>query len=187
MKNTILFFILSTFISSACGTAATRTSQIQTSTPLTTTHSSNTPVLSTQLPLWHPFKNNKYGYSLDYPSIYNVIVVSDERVEVGDQIVVDVSNRDPATLHGDGPLIENIANVQISGYPAKLFTGYIGSVGGYTPQRIRRYIVKWNGTYFVITFYALGLHVGGDVSQIAQFNPDDIILFDKLVASIKIP
>ena len=95
---------------------------------------------------------------------------------------------DPAAPRGDGAVIESTSDVQFSGYPAKLLTGYIGSVGGYMPQQFRKIVVERNGIFFVITLYALGLHVtDGDISQIAQLTTDDVSLFDNIVTSIQIP
>lgn len=157
--------------------------QISSATPLP-----NTPIPSTQAPSWNVYNNQKYGYSLGYPGFYNAVAVSDEYVEIGDKIVVAVWNMDPTAPLGDGPVIESTTDVQLSGYPAKLLTGYIGSVGGNIPQQFRRFVVERNGSYFVITLYALGLHATeGDVSQIAQLNPKDISLFDNMVTSMQIP
>lgn len=137
---------------------------------------------------WNTYNNPKYGYSLNYPHFYDVVTVSDEHVEIGEKIVVEVWNIDPATSLGDGAVIESAADVQLSGYSAKLLTGYIGSVGGYIPQQIRRFVVERNASYFVVTLYALGLHATeGDVSQIVQLNPEDVSLFDTMVTSMQIP
>ena len=145
-------------------------------------------MLPTQIPSWNTYNNPKYGYSLDYPDFYNVVTVSDEYVEIGDKIVISVWNIDPTAPLGDGPVIESTTDVQLSGYSAKLLTGYIGSVGGYIPQQFRRFVVERNGSYFVVTLYALGLHATeGDVSQRAQLNPEDISLFDNMVTSMQIP
>lgn len=148
----------------------------------------NTPISSPQMSSWNVYNNPKYGYSLSHPDFYTAVAVSDEYVEIGEKIVVAVWNMDPTAPLGDGPVIESTTDVQLSGYPAKLLTGYIGSVGGYIPQQIKRFVVERNNSYFVITLYALGLHTTeGDVSQIAQLNPEDVSLFDNMVTSMQIP
>ena len=154
---------------------------------------SNLPVSNTSTPLpqttlQNIYNNSKYGYSINYPDNYNVTVVSDDYVEIGSKITVEVMTTDPAAPRGDGAVIESTSDVQFSGYPAKLLTGYIGSVGGYMPQQFRKIVVERNGIFFVITLYALGLHVtDGDISQIAQLVPEDISLFDNIAASMQIP
>lgn len=146
------------------------------------------PISSTQVSPWNIYNDQKYGYSIGYPDFYNITIVNDEYVEIGDKIVVTVSNTDPSTLLGDGPAIDSVTDVQVGLYPAKLLTGYIGAVGGYIPQQIRRFVFERNGYYFVVTLYALGLHVTeGEFSQIAQLNPEDVSLFDNIVASLQFP
>ena len=85
-------------------------------------------------------------------------------------------------------VIDSTTDVQVGVYSTKLLTGYIGAVGGYIPQQIRRFVFERNGYYFVVTLYALGLHVTeGEISQIAQLNPEDVSLFDNIVASLQFP
>ena len=47
------------------------------------------------------YNNSKYGYSLNYPDTYNIIVVSDEYVEIGSKITVEVMTVDPTAPRGD--------------------------------------------------------------------------------------
>jgi len=123
-----------------------------------------------------------------YPYTYNVTVVSDEYVEVGDKITVEVMSQNPTVPHGDGSVIESTSDIQFLGYPAKLLTGYIGSIGGYMPQQFIKIVVERKGNCFVVTLYALGLHINaGNISQIAQHTPDDVSLFDNIAASMQIP
>lgn len=182
MKNSVT--ILLVFILSACSNFQV-SSSLQS---LAATPSPNISVPNTQVSSQNVYNNSKYGYSLNYPNSSNITVISDEYVEIGDKITVEVMNLDPTTPRGDGAIIENTSSIQFSGYPAKLLTGYIGSVGGYMPQQFKKIVVERNGNYFVITLYALGLHVtDGDISQITQLTPDDVSLFDGIVASIQIP
>ena len=194
MKKTLpLFLLIIVFTINACAplTAATSVVVIPSQNP--TAESSTDPVTadpisSTQVSPWNIYNDQKYGYSIGYPDFYNVTIVNDEYVEIGDKIVVTVSNTDPSTLLGDGPAIDSVTDVQVGVYPAKLLTGYIGAVGGYIPQQIRRFVFERNGYYFVVTLYALGLHVTeGEFSQIAQLNPEDVSLFDNIVASLQFP
>lgn len=163
---------------------ATLTAIVPTQTPIVP---ANTPISSTEISSWRIYNNPKYGYSLNYPISYNVVTVSDEYVEIGDKIVISIWSIDPTAPLGDGSVIESTTGVQLSGYSAKLLTGYIGSVGGYIPQQFKKFVVERNGSYFVIALYALGLHAAeGDISQIAQLNSEDISLFESMVASMQI-
>ena len=185
----IFLLILLAFLLTACGSTATPIS-IQTQTPIaiTATSLSNTPNSIAQASSQSTYTNFKYGYSLNYPSSYNVIAVSDEYVEIGDKIVINVWSVDPSLPWGDDPIIESTSDIQVSGYPAKLLTGYIGAVGGYVPQQYRKIIVERDDSYFIVTLYALGLHATeGDISQIAQLAPEDVSIFDTIVTTLQIP
>lgn len=183
MKKSILLFL--TVILSACSNMPISDSPQSSITPAA---APNTSVPLTEAVSQKVYDNAKYGYSLSYPGTFNVTVASDEYVEIGDKITVEVTSLDPTAARGDGAFIEGTSDIQFSGYPAKLLTGYIGSVGGYMPQQFKRIVVERNGNYFVVTLYALGLHVtDGDISQIAQLAPEDISIFDNITASMQIP
>lgn len=185
MKKT--FVILLVFVLSAC-TTVTVSSPPEPPVSSETAPALTTAVPETQVPAQSVYTNSKYGYSLSYPGLLNVIVVSDEYVEIGDKITVEVMNVDPTLPRGDGAVIETISDTQISRYPAKLLTGYMGSVGGYIPQQLRKVVVERNGSYFVVTLYALGLHVTeGDLSKIAELAEADISLFNNITASMQVP
>ncbi|MFN8410759.1 MAG: hypothetical protein U0Z26_00065 [Anaerolineales bacterium] len=180
MKKSILTLLV--IILSACNTSPSS------STPQPTI-SIDSPATSTSVPASQTVYNNqKYGYSLTYPDIYQITVVSDEYIEIGSKITVEVGTIDPTAPRGDGALIESTSAVQVSNYPATLLTGYIGSVGGNIPQQFNKIVVERNGEYFMVTLYALGLHVtDGDITQIAQLQPDDVSVFNNIVASMQIP
>jgi hypothetical protein len=183
----ILIFTITLLIVSAC-TIPAASSPTPTEIPIIPSATSlpNTPTPSTQVPSWNTYNNGTYGYSLEHPDFYQVTVVSDEHIEIGDKLLITVSNMDPATPLGDGPVIESKADVPVSGYSAQLLTGYIGSIGGNIPQQIRRYVFERDGYFLIITFYALGLHaIEGDVSQIAPLDPNDISLFDTIVTTLR--
>ena len=100
--------------------------------------------------------------------------------------MVSVLTTNPAILYGDGPVFEQSSDVQPGAYPAKLLTGYLGSVGGYIPQQIRMYVFERNGMYITFTLYALGLRATeGDVTQIAPINIEEQNIFDNMVAGLR--
>lgn len=182
MKKSIATLLL--IILSACSSLPfLRTPQTPIVFPVDNT---SVPLPPTTLPgVYH---NSKYGYSLNYPEAYDIVIVNDEFVEIGSKITVEVRTVDPTVPRGDGAAIENTSAIQLSGYPAKLLTGYIGSVGGYMPQQFKQLVIERNGNYFVLTLYALGLRItDGDISQIAQLMPEDAALFDEIAESMTIP
>ena len=187
MQKTLL--ILLALLLPACSSTTTPVStQIQTPIELTATSLPNTSAPVIQTSSQSTYINPKFGYSLNYLSLYTVSAVSDEYVEIGDKIVINVWSVDPASPWGDDPFIESTSDIQVSGYPAKLLTGYIGAVGGYVPQQYRKIIVERGDLYFIVTLYALGLHATeGDISQIAQLVPEDVPIFNDMVTTLQIP
>ncbi len=199
-KKYILITMTASLVLTACGiipqstpiafpTTSSSLSDTPEATIMPTTEevSVNTSVPPTQASSESVYSNPTYGFSLSYPNFYNATIISNEHVEVGDKIVIEVTNTDPTMPLGDGSVFENSVDTQLSGRPAKLLTGYIGSVGGYIPQQFRKYVIEHNGFYISITLYALGLHVTeGDISQIAQTDPADVSLFESIVASMEI-
>ena len=180
MKYVISMIVLTALAISACGTS-------ENPGPLSTPFS-NTPTPTMQISSWNTYTNPTYGYSLKYPDFYPIVVESDEYIEIGDKVVISVWNMDPTVPRGDGPVIESTQEVHLSGYSAQLLTGYIGSIGGYIPQQYRRYVIEQKNAYLIVTLFALGLNATeGDVTQIVQLNPEDVTLFDKIVASMQIP
>jgi len=133
------------------------------------------------------YQSQKYGFSFVYPDAFPLTIQSDEYIEVGDKIVVFVMTMNPAEVPGDRPLIETTSDVQPARYPAKLYTGYLGAIGGYIPQQIRMYVFEHNGVYIAFTLYALGLHVTeGDFSQIVPIYPEDEKIFDNIVKGLEL-
>lgn len=138
--------------------------------------------------VWLTYTNPTYGYSLEYPGTLSLHAANDEYVQLGEKIEVAMWDIDPGAPLGDGPAIERVTDLQLAGRPARLFEGYIGSVGGYIPQRFKRYVVQTDDGYFLMTLYALGLGAsGGSLSQIAELDPADIQLFDTITATVRWP
>ena len=132
------------------------------------------------------YENERYGYGISFPQNLRVNVVSDEYVEIGDKIVINMMTMDPTKIPGDRPVFESSTDVQVGLYPARLLTGYIGAIGGYIPQQFHMYIFARNDNFLTITLYALGLRAaGGDLSQVVPLNPDDVPKFDSIVMSLR--
>jgi len=191
MKKLVFLPVLLSFLIIACGlsdpprpstpTAGAPTSGVE-PTPTATLPLPPPPTSSVSV-----YQSQKYGYSFSYPSAMQLAIQSDEYFEVGDKIVVFVSEVNPMDMHGDGPVYESDTTVQPARYPARLLTGYIGSVGGNFPQQIRRYIFEHNGVFITFTLYGLGLHATeGDVSQIAPIYSEDQNIFDNIVKGLEL-
>jgi hypothetical protein len=136
--------------------------------------------------VWTRYENLTYGYGISHPSSMVANAQDDSYVELGNKIVIATWTTDPLSMPGDRPIYETITDVQVGAYPARLVTGYLGSIGGFIPQQIRMYVFERNGTYFVFTLYALGLKVAeGDPSQIAPLSPEDVSRFDAMIQTVQ--
>jgi len=132
------------------------------------------------------YENPTFGYSISHPMSFQVKSQGDEFVELGDQIVISVSETNPTAALGGGHVFETSTYIDIGDYPATLLTGYLGSIGGYIPQQFRMYVFEHNGLYFSFTLYALGLHANsGNLSQVVSLGPEAVERFDELILTVQ--
>ena len=95
MKKSIAILLVVTL--SACSNLSiSNTPQPSITFPVT-----NTSIPLPQTTLNNVYNNSKYGYSISYPDTYNVTIVSDDYVEIGSKITVEVMTVDPTAPRGD--------------------------------------------------------------------------------------
>jgi DNA-binding CsgD family transcriptional regulator len=136
---------------------------------------------------WKTYSNSEYGFLINYPS--HLEITSGENTPtlyIGEQIHVWISDANPLDCRGDCPFVEKIEPATIAGIEAKQITGYIGAVGGGTPQRYMRYIFQQNNRYYIFTLYVLSFHASGnEPATIYPLNENDIALFEQVLETFK--
>ncbi len=104
-----------------------------------------------------PYVNTKHAYTFQPPQGIDVVEDGDnDRVWIDEQIEIYVTDVNPEEARGDGaPVISDVSAITIGQYPARRLSGYVGSVGGGTPQSIQQVIIPHNNQYYVFTVYEL--------------------------------
>lgn len=132
------------------------------------------------------YTNPAYGYSIDYPPDVTLQAERDEFVWLDGQISILVSSFNPEEARGDAPVIESAADTTVAGYDARRLSGYIGAVGGSTPQHYESVVFPRNNRFYVFTVYELKNDVAlppdrelGDIPQAARD------LLEQIVSSVR--
>jgi hypothetical protein len=132
------------------------------------------------------YTNPTYGYSIDYPATLTLQADHDEFVWLDKQIAILVSSFNPEEARGGGPVIEFVNDTTIGEHSARRLTGYIGAVGGSTPQRYESIVVSRNGSFYVFTVYELkndvSLPADRELGEIPQAARD---LFEQVLGSVR--
>ena len=133
------------------------------------------------------YTNNAFSYTLQYPTGLSLEANDDESfVWLDRQIYISVSPINPEEMQGDGPVIESAEDTSIGEYSGRHLTGFIGSIGGNTPQSYESVAIPHNGLYYLITVYELkndapldDTHQPGDIPTQAQ------MLFEQVLGSLR--
>ncbi len=102
------------------------------------------------------YTNSAYGYSVQYPSGLELEGASDSQyIWLDRQIYIYASEFNPEEPRGDAPVIDNAQDTMIGQNTARHLSGYIGAVGGGTPQRYESFVIKHNNQYYQFIAYEL--------------------------------
>jgi hypothetical protein len=161
MRN--LLFLIAALIMSACNLALPGAPvDLATPSPAAVQPTSDLPTPNYATPAaaqtdWVTYTNTQNGYTIQRPR--NVSLVEENKggtVFIDDQIEVTVVDFNPEEARGGGvPVRENITDIMLGQIPARRMSGYVGSIGGVTPQTIEQVIVPHNNRYYVFTVYEL--------------------------------
>jgi hypothetical protein len=133
------------------------------------------------------YTNTAYGYSIDYPAAVTLEGDADDQfVWLDRQIEVMVSNVNPEDARGDAPVIETAEDTTVAGFNARRLNGYVGAVGGGTPQRYESIVIPHNNSYYVFTVYELKNDVVLPVDrEFGDIPPEALTLFEQAVSSVR--
>ncbi|MBI1282620.1 MAG: hypothetical protein GC179_31120 [Anaerolineaceae bacterium] len=153
------------------------------------------PLLPTEAPNANPtpdpnlitYNNAAYGYTFEYPA--NMSLDGDTNSKslwIDRRINVNVLDKNPETPMGDAPVIESAQDTMIGVNNARYLKGYIGAVGGNTPQRYEAYVIQNDGRYYQFTGYELKNNVVQPIDRkMGNVPPETLALLQLIVSSLR--
>lgn len=88
---------------------------------------------------------------------------------------------------GDCPVVEEDGQVEINGQKVRRVKGWIGAVGGWTPQEFLTYIFDIDGEQLILTVYALPLNTEiQDITTIWPLEGMALELFEQTVETVSL-
>ncbi len=130
--------------------------------------------------------NPTFGYRFQYPE--GLVVESNDDgsyVWLDRQISITASNVNPEDVRGDGPVIESAEDTTVGQYPARRLRGFVGGIGGNTPQSYESVAIPRDGLYYVITVWELKNDAPlDDTHQPGAIPADALSLYEQVLASL---
>ncbi len=133
------------------------------------------------------YSNTAYGYTVQYPEGLAVDGAADSQyVWIDHQIYILVSEINPEEPMGDAPVIDSVHDTMIGTNTARRITGYIGAVGGNTPQRYESFVIAHNNQYYQFIAYELKRDEAGAVDRTMNAVPENVVaLLTQIVTSLR--
>lgn len=141
---------------------------------------------------WNNFSAPSDQFSFLYPPSLSLMPADQEnKWHLGNRIRVEILPYDRSWITcfyqslGDCPFVELDQNIEINGQEVRRIEGYIGAVGGYTPQEFMTYIFNLGDQALVMTVYALpfGTQIN-DPMQIWPLEGMELELFERIVPTV---
>jgi hypothetical protein len=138
-------------------------------------------------PAIETYTNDPFGYTVEYPAGLTLDSSEDgASVWIDRQISITILNFNPEEPRGDGPVIESAEDMTVGPYPARHLTGYIGSIGGNTPQRYEAAAIPHNGLSYIVSAFELKNDVQLPPDrELGAIPPDALALFDQVLAGFR--
>ncbi len=151
------------------------------------------PLLATMELLTMPplslYESPRFGYSFRYP-VTSAIEISGEGelVWIDQQIQIRVMSTNPEQIQGDGPMIETADSTFVNGIAARRLGGYIGAIGGNTPQRYQTIVIPAQNRFFTLTAYELRSDVVLPIDRTMGDIPLPVLsIFDTILGTFVLP
>jgi hypothetical protein len=148
----------------------------------------DTPVDEPTSPAQETYTNPTLGYSIQYPAGLALDSNQDgSLVWLDRQISITTSNINPEDAQGDGPVIESAEDTTVGPYSGRRLRGYIGAIGGNTPQRYESVAIPHNNLYYVITVFELKNDVQLPPDrELGDIPSEALALFEQVLASLQL-
>jgi hypothetical protein len=142
---------------------------------------------ATTAPQWPTYRNEAHGFSIGHPPEFSTPPAGSAETfgTLGDQITFSVNAADPEECRGDCPVIETTSTESVAGLTATKYTGYMGAVGGNVPKQYVSYVFTRDELYYTFTLYAVPLTFTTDDTSIQPLQPEDVALFEQMVATFQ--
>jgi hypothetical protein len=133
------------------------------------------------------YTNTAFAYTIEIPaSVEFRGVAANVDVWIDRQIYITAYEANPEEPRGDAPVIESASDAMIGSFTARRLSGYVGAVGGNTPQRYESIVIQHNNLYYQIIAYELK---NDDVQPVDRamnpVPPETLVLLDQIVASLR--
>lgn len=140
---------------------------------------------------WPVYVDESHGFSVRYPAArgleYGPRSGGYGSVFVGDQIEIRTSPGDPLVCRGDCPVIEESKPITMAGRDARQVLGYLGSIGGNTPQYFLMYVIRLGDSYVSFILYAEGRDaLTDDPGSLRELKEQDIDLLERMIQTVEI-
>ena len=141
---------------------------------------------------WNSFQDPGGRFSFFYPPTFELLPADRENSwQLGDRIRVEILPYERSWIScfdqalGDCPIVELDQTLEIQGQEVRRIEGYLGAVGGYTPQEFLSYLFNLGDHALVMTVYALpfGTQVS-DATQIWPLEGMELELFERTVPTV---
>jgi hypothetical protein len=134
------------------------------------------------------YTNPTLGYTIQYPAGATLDSNEDgSLVWLDDQILITTYDFNPEDARGDGPVIESAEDTTVGPYSGRRLRGYIGAIGGNTPQRYESVAIPHNNLYYVITVYELKNDEQLPLDrELGDIPAEALALFDQVLASLQL-
>jgi hypothetical protein len=159
----------------------TATSLPPTSTPESTATATPTPLT------WESYTNEAWGFSLEHPGAWVVMSNGENSGFFGWQVYWGVDNFDPMQMPGDRPAVDQIADVNIAGQPAKRLTGhYLRFLGDMGFQQYVRYTIQKGDLFYSFTLLAVDVRgvPQNMMTEPLPISEADLRLFEQMMATL---
>ena len=194
MKKSILFVLMFVFMPVLASGCAPDSVPVPTLVPPTLMPSLLPPTATpeptaTAIPTsWEVYTNEKWGFSLEHPTVWGVSENDMGSGFIGRQVFWWAGSYDPMKQHGDNPAVDQTAQVVIYGQSATRILGhYLGAIGDMGYQQYLKYVVQRGEVFYTFTLYAVNaLGIPQEMMiDILPISESDIALFEQMMATMK--